>query len=68
MHVIAEPAQSDSSPAARMESVDSRQVDMEQLQQAYPARTVIRAYSLIQRMQDKAGVVVASATVKASQL
>ena len=51
-----------------MESVDSRQVDMEQLQQAYPARTVIRAYSLIQRMQDKAGVVVASATVKASQL
>ena len=27
---------------------------MEQLQQAYPARTITRTYSLIQRMEDKA--------------
>ncbi|KAL3137184.1 structural constituent of cytoskeleton [Trebouxia sp. C0010 RCD-2024] len=37
-----------------METIRSRQVDMEQLQQAYPARTATRTYSLIQRMQDKA--------------
>ena len=36
-----------------MESAKSRQLDMEQLQQAYPARTMTRTYSLIQRMQDK---------------
>ena len=44
-----------------MESLRSRQVEMEQLQQAYPARTMTRTYSLIQRMQDKVYTFVSTA-------
>lgn len=40
--------------ARSLERAKSRKLERDELQQAYPARTITKTYSLIQRMQEKA--------------